>query len=165
MPEGRPSLLDRLFPRQVDNRFDGHRSALWLLGLLIALKLIVSLNSIFNTAQVAQGADGIPLDSFGPAAARQVLVLFALLALGQLMLALIGLAALIRWRALVPFLYLISLAEQLARRFLVQAQPGPRPETTAIAFYMTWGILALLALGLALSLLPARGDAPAERRR
>jgi hypothetical protein len=158
MSEGRRALLDRLFPRQVDNRFDGHRAALWLLGLLVALKLIVSLNSIFNTALVAQGADGIPLDSFGPAAARQVLVLFALLALGQLMLALIALAALIRWRALVPFLYLVSLAEQLGRRLLVQAQPGARPETTAIAFYMTWGILALLALGLALSLIPARGE-------
>lgn len=164
MSEGRRSLLDRLFPGKVDNRFDGHRAALWLLGLLVALKLVVSLNSIFNTALVAQGADGIPLDSYGPAAARQVLVLFALLALGQLMLALIALAALIRWRALVPFLYLVSLGEQLGRRFLVQAQPGPRPDTTAIAFYMTWGVLALLALGLALSLIPARGETPAERR-
>ena len=155
MADGRSSLLDRLFPRQVDNRFDGHRSALWLLGLLVALKLIVSFNSIFNTALVAQGADGIPLDSFGPAAARQVLVLFALLALGQLMLALIALAALIRWRALVPFLYLVSLGEQIGRRLIVLTQPGPRPETTAVALYMTWGVLGLLMIGLLLSLLPA----------
>ena len=97
-------MLDRLFPRQVDNRFDGHRAALWLMGLLVALKLVVSLNSIFNTASVAQGADGIPLDSYGVAAAREVLTLFALTALGQLALALVALAALIRWRALVPFL-------------------------------------------------------------
>ena len=147
-------MLDRLFPRHVDNRFDGHRSALWLLGLLVALKLVVSFNSIFNTALVAQGADGIPLDSFGPAAARQVLVLFALLALGQLMLALIAVAALIRWRALVPFLYLVSLGEQIGRRLIVLTQPGPRPETTAVAYYMTWGVLGLLAIGLVLSLLP-----------
>lgn len=148
-------MLERLFPRQVDNRFEGHRAALWLLGFLVALKLVVSLNSIFNTATVAQGADGIPLDSFGPAAARQVLVLFALLALGQLILALIALAALVRWRALVPFLFLVSLVEQIGRRLIV-AQPGPRPDTPAIAFYMTWGVLAVIAIGLALSLLPGR---------
>ena len=151
------SLVDRLFPRQVDNRFDGHRAALWLLGLLVALKLVLSLNSIFNTAAVAAGADGIPLDSFGPAAARQVLVLFALMALAQLVLALIALAALVRWRALVPFLYLVSLGEQLARRFIVQAHDVARAGSSPIAWYMAYGVLAVLALGLVLSLLPARG--------
>lgn len=149
-------MLGRLFPRQVDNRFDGHRAALWLLGLLIALKLVVSLNSIFNTASVAAGADGIPLGSFSPAAASEVLTLFALNALGQLTLALIALAILIRWRALVPFLYLVSLAEQLARRFVVQVHDLARAEASPVAWYVTYGVLAVLALGLLLSLLPAR---------
>lgn len=157
-------MLERLFPRQVDNRFEGHRSALWLMGLLIALKLVVSLNSIFNAATVAQGADGIPLDSFGAAAANEVLTLFALTALGQLALALVGLAALIRWRALVPFLYLLSIGEMLARRLIVATQAGPRPEAGAIAWYVTWGVLALLALGLALSLVPARRDRSLEEK-
>jgi hypothetical protein len=148
-------MLNRLFP-QADNRFEGHRAALWLLGLFVALKLVMGLNSIFNPASVAAGADGIPLASFGPAAARQVLLLFALLALGQLMLALVALAALIRWRALVPFLYLVLLAEQLARRFVVRAHDLAPGGSGAAGSYLTWAILALLALGLALSLLPAR---------
>ena len=151
-------MLGRLFPRQVDNRFDGHRAALWLLGLLIALKLVVSLNSIFNTASVAAGADGIALDSFGPAAASEVLTLFALNALGQLALALIALAALIRWRALVPFLYLLSLGEMIARRLIVGAHEAARPESSPVAWYVTYGVLAVLALGLLLSLIPARGE-------
>ena len=150
-------MIERLFPRQVDNRFEGHRAALWLLGLLIALKLVVSLNSIFNTASVAQGADGIPLDGFPPAAAREILTLFALSALGQLALALVALAALVRWRALVPFLYLLSLGEMLARRAIVQAHEVARPESSPVAWYVTYGFLGVLALGLLLSLLPARG--------
>lgn len=150
-------MLERLFPRQVDNRFDGHRAALWLLGLLIALKLVVSLNSIFNTASVAQGADGIALDSFGPAAAQEVLTLFALTALGQLVLALIALAVLVRWRALVPFLYLVSLGEMLARRAIVAAHDVARAGSSPVAWYVTYGVLALLGLGLVLSLVPARG--------
>lgn len=82
-------LLGRLLPRHADNRFVGLRPALWLFGLLIFLKLVIGLNSIFDTASVASGADGIPLDSFGPTAARQVLILFALIALGHVFLALI----------------------------------------------------------------------------
>ena len=89
-------MLNRLFPKQVDNTFDGNRAALWLLGLFIALKLVMSVNSILNTASVATSADGLPLDSFGPAAARTVLMLFAMVSLGQLTLAVIALTTLIR---------------------------------------------------------------------
>ena len=153
-------MLNRLFPRQADNRFDGHRAALWLLGLFVALKLVMSLNSIFNTASVAAGADGIPLDSFGPAAAREVLTLFALMALGQLALALIALAVLIRYRALVPFIYLVSLGEQIARRFIVQAHEAARTESSPAVGYVIYAVLALLALGLVLSLIPARRRDP-----
>ncbi len=149
-------MLDRLFPKQIDNRFEGYRAALWLLGLFIALKLVMSVNSIFNTASVASGADGIPLDSFGPAAAREVLLLFALTSLGQLTLTVIALTALIRYRAMVPFIYLALLGGQLARRLIVQSYVVARTESVPVGWYVTFGLLALLTLGLVLSLIPAR---------
>lgn len=149
-------MLNRLFPKQVDNRFDGHRAALWLFGLFIALKFAMSVNSILNTASVAAGADGLPLDSFGPAAARTVLMLFALLSLGQLTLAVIALTTLIRYRAMVPFMYLVLLGEQLARRFIVQSYAVARTESTPVGWYVNFGLLALLTLGLVLSLIPTR---------
>lgn len=149
-------MLNRLFPAQADNRFEGLRPALWLLWLLVFLKLAMSLNSIFNTESVAAGADGIPLASYGPAAAREVLLLFALMALGHLMLTLIALAALVRWRALVPFIYLMLLGEHLARRAIARSFAPPGAEVTDIAWYVTYGLLTLLILGLALSLIPAR---------
>ena len=65
-------MLSRIFPPQADNRFAGQGAALWLLGLYIALKLVMSLNSIFNTEAVAVGADHIPIGSYGAAAAREV---------------------------------------------------------------------------------------------
>ena len=149
-------MLGRLFPAQADNRFDGYRASLWLLGLFVALKLVMSLNSIFNTESVAAGADGIALDTFGPGAAREVLTLFALTALGQLALAVIALAALVRYRGLVPFLYLMLLGEGLGRRLIVQAHDVARTGSGAAGWYINLALLALLALGLALSLLPAR---------
>lgn len=148
--------MNAILPGRVDNDFAGLRPALWLLGLLIALKLVMSLNSIFNTASVAAGADGIPLDSFGPAAAREVLLLFALVALGQLFLTLIALTALIRYRALVPFIYLVLLSEHLARRLIARSYALPGAESTAIALSVNYALLALLALGLLLSLIPRR---------
>jgi hypothetical protein len=149
-------MMGRLFPAQADNGFEGYRASLWLLGLFIALKLVMSLNSIFNTEWVAAGADGIALDTFGPAAKQELLTLFALTALGQLALAVIALAALVRYRALVPSIYLMLLGEQLGRRLIVQAQDVARTGSGGAGWYINLGLMALLALGLALSLLPAR---------
>jgi hypothetical protein len=149
-------MLNRLLPRQVDNTFDGHRAALWLLGLFVALKLVMSVNSILNTASVASGGDGLPLDSFGPAASRTVLMLFALMSVGQLALAVIALTTLIRYRAMVPFVYLVLLGEQVARRSIVQTYAVARTESSPVGWYVNFGLLALLTVGLVLSLIPTR---------
>jgi MYXO-CTERM domain-containing protein len=154
----RPPLLTRIFPAQVDNSFDGYRTALWLLGFYVALKIVMSVNSIFNTESVAVGGDGIPLDTFGPEAARSVLMLFSLMSLGQLALALAALATLIRWRALVPFTYLLLIGEHLARRFIVQSYAVTRTEGTPAGVYVNYALLALLAIGLVLSLLRRRRE-------
>ena len=145
------SLLQRLLPAQADNRFGGLRPALWLLGLLIALKLIMSVRSILSTASVAAG-DGIPLDSLDPVASREVLTLFALASLGQLALTLIALTVLVRYRALVPFIYLVLLAEGVARRLIVQGQAPERAQTVPAIPILIYGLLALTAIGLILSL-------------
>ena len=150
-------MFNRLFPAQADNRFTGHRSALWLLGLYVALKLVMGVNSILNTASVAAGADGIPLDRFGDEAAREVLKLFASTSLGQLTVALIALAILVRYRALVPLIALVLLGEHLARRAIVQSYAAAGTEGSAVGLSINLGLLALLALTLALSLIPGRG--------
>ena len=150
------SVLERLLPRQADNRFAGRRAALWLLGLYIALKLVMSFNSIFNTEAVAVGADHIPIGSYGAAAAREVLTLFALTALGQLALALVGVTVLVRYRSLVPFIYSVLLAEHLARRLIVQSYSVVRTDGGSTALYVNLALMGLLALGLLLSLLPRR---------
>lgn len=149
-------ILAQILPRQVDNRFDGHLASLWLFGFFIALKLAMGVNSILNTASVAAGADGIALATFSPAAVREILALFALTSLGQMTLALIALTALIRYRALVPFMYLVLLIEALARRLIVQSYDLTRTATASAGFYINIGIIVLLAAGLVLSLTARR---------
>jgi len=149
------TVLTRLFPEQFDNRFQGHRLALWLLGLFVALKLVMSVNSILNTASVAAGADGFRLESYGGDGATAVLMLFALVAVGQLMLALLALTALARYRAMVPFVYLLLVLDQIGRKILVQAYDTARASETA-GSYVSVGLFALLALGMVLSLVGRR---------
>lgn len=143
------SVFDSLFPRQIDNRFDGPRPALWLLGLFVALKLAMSANSILNTASVAVGADGFRLESYGADGAAAVLMLFALSAQSQLVLALLALASLVRYRAMVPLVYLLLAVDQGGRRILVQLYDVQR---ASAASYIGFALLAILVAGLALSL-------------
>ena len=154
-------MLERLFPAEAGNRFPGHRAALWLLALLVFLKLAMSLNSIFNTQSVAVGADGFRIAEYGADGGRAVLMLFALAALGQLALTLVALTALLRYRALVPLVYLLLTAEHLARRLIVESYAVERSGSGGpIAWYVNLGLLALLALGLALSLVRRREERP-----
>jgi hypothetical protein len=155
-------VLDRFLPPRVDNTYRGHKLALWLLGLLLFMKAAISVNSIFNGYTVAQSADGIPLDAFTPAGARTVVSLFGLLGVSQLMFCLLGVLVLVRYRALVPFLFALLLLEHLGRRVIVWLMPIPRtgsPPGPGINL----GLLGVMIVGLALSLwkrdhLPAAGD-------
>ena len=158
-PWARTAVLERLLPRQVDNRFEGKRAALWLLGLYTALKLAMSVNSIFNTESVAAGADGIPLASYGSAAAREIVTLFALVGLGQLALTAIAAITLIRYRGMVPLVFLLLLGEALGRRFIVLGNEPVRTATGSGALYINFALIGLLAVGLLLSLWPRRPSA------
>jgi hypothetical protein len=139
-------------PRQVDNTYRGQRLALWLFGLLLLVRGAMGLNSIFNGRSVASSADGIPLDRFTPAGAQTVVALFALLGLSRLVLTVIGVVVLLRYRTLVSFMFALFLLEQLSRYLIVQQIPIPRTGTPP-GSAINLGILAVTVLGLTLSLL------------
>ena len=151
-------MIARLFPGQFDNRYEGWRTALWILGLLLFLRLVMSVNSIFNTESVAAGADKFPLASYGADGARAVLMLFALHSLAELMLVAVGIAALARYRAMVPFVFLLLTAEHVGRRLIVQGYAIDRSAPTTAAYVINYGMLALLVAGLVLSLIPRRTE-------
>jgi len=144
-------MLETLLPRHADNTMRGSRIALWLFGLVVLLRLVIGLNSIFNTREVASGADGIPLDTFTPAAAQTAETLFALLGLGHLTLAVLGLLVLVRYRALVPLMFVLLLLQQLGRILILHFRPHAGALTPS-GSAVTYVLLAAMALGLALSL-------------
>src|SRR5438034_4863438 len=103
----RTAMFNQILPRQVDNTYRGRKLALWLFGLLVLMKAGISLGTIFNGYTAAGSADGIPLDTFTPAGARAVVSLFALWGLSQLMICLLCVSVLVRYRAMVPFTFAV----------------------------------------------------------
>jgi hypothetical protein len=144
-------MFARLFPKQFDNTYRGHWLALILFGLLLLLDAVIGTNSILNTRSVMTGADGIPLDSFSPQAAQEAILEFALLGLWRLFFVLLGLVALIRYRAMVPFLFLLLIVQQLAGR-LVHALHSTEGGLTQAGSVVVWGMLGVIVVGFVLSL-------------
>ena len=149
-------ILGAIFPKQADNTYRGQIAAIWIMVLVVLAKCAMAANSVFNTSYVASAADGIPLDRYTGGGAEAVIALFALLGLCQLVLALIAVLALIRYRSLLPLFYLIFLAEQLSRKWLIALHPIVRNGEQSVGLTVNLVLLGLLALGFVLSLVKRR---------
>jgi hypothetical protein len=144
-------MLSRLFPRRIDNSYSGSGIALWLLALVVLVKAAMSLNAIFNGYLVASSADGIPLDTFSPAAARTVVALFAIWGVAHLTFCVLGILVLVRYRGIVPALFALLLFEHLSRRVVFHFLPVAKVGTGA-GTYVNLGLVAVMVVGLGLSL-------------
>jgi len=144
-------MFNPLFPQRVDNTYRGYKLALWFFGLLVLMKLAISLNSIFNGYSVASSADGIPLDTFTSAGAQAVVSIFALLGLAHLMICLLCILVLVRYRTLIPFMIALLLLEYLGRKLILHFLPIAKTGTPP-GFIVNLVLLALMIVGLALSL-------------
>ncbi len=147
-------MLARIFPKQIDNNFRGHWLAILLFVPVVLVKLTIGVNSIVYTRYIATSADGIPLDSFSAGGAQTVVALFALLGLFQLLLALQGVVVLIRYRAMIPFTYLLLVIQQFANKAILLVHPIARSGTpgSQIGSAVVLAILAATLIGFALSL-------------
>ena len=152
-------MLGRLFPKQFDNSYQGYWIAIWIFVPVVILRLLMGANSILFTRRTAATADGFPLDSYGPAAADAVLLLFAMLGLFLVLPSLLSILALMRYRTMIPLLYLFFLVDELGRKAILFAHPMTRagaPDSPA-ASYVVFAVLSLTVLGFVLSLLERPG--------
>ena len=111
-------MLQRVFPPALDNRFPGHRIALYAFYALTAVTLWRSQHHLFAHDGGAQSIASIPLDTYSDSGADTVVGIFALWGLSQLIIGLIYLLVAIRYRSLIPLLYVL-LTLEYAMRFWV----------------------------------------------
>ena len=159
-----------MFPKQLDNAsYRGHTLALWLFAPLTLIKLamgfnVSGLNPWIDNRYIATSVDGIPLDSYGPEAASTFMFMFASWGLILFVLGLLGLIALVRYRALVPLLYVLFAIEQFGRFYLNKLHPIERAvksDAISPSALFNYGLMAALALalGLILALWPRQRNA------
>ena len=144
-------MLNQLLPERIDNTYRGSKVALWLFVLLVLGKIAMSLNVIFNGRLVAITADGIPLDTFTPAAAQTAVALFAIWGSAHLTICLLCILVLARYRAMVPLMFALLLLEHLGRKLVLYFVPLVRIGTPP-GFVINLVLLGVMIVGLLLSL-------------
>ena len=149
-------MLDHLFPRTIDHAYRGQKAALWLLGIVALMKMTMGFNTVVNGQYVLRSADGVPLDSYSAAAAQTIVAAFALWGWGLLLFAMIAILALLRYRSMTPFVFLLLLTEHLGRKVILQFIPVVR-SVTVPATWINTALLALMVVGLVLSLWQRHG--------
>lgn len=153
-------MLSRIFPEQFDNTYRGCWLAIWLFVPIVLVKAVMGvnvagLNPLISNREVLTTADRIPLDTFSAEAASLVVFLFASWALGLLLLSLLGIVVLLRYRAMIPLMFLLLSIEQIGRRILLLVNPivwTVETEGISAGALINWALTAALVIGFALSL-------------
>lgn len=110
-------ILSIIFPKQIDNNFKGYKIALYAFYALTAITLWRSQHHLFAPDGGAQTIASIPLDTFTLAGSQAVIGVFGLWGLSQLVIGLVYLLVAIRYRAMVPLMYLLMIVEYSFRAF------------------------------------------------
>lgn len=153
-----------LFPKTIDNVYRGHWLALVLFAPVLLFKSIIGfnvagLNPTITTARILISADGVPLDSYPADAVAEIVYASASWGFVMVLLALVAVLALLRWRALSPFVILLFTAEQGFRqtRAVLERMAEPAAEAArSLGFYINWGFTIALVLALALAVIPRK---------
>lgn len=113
-----------ILPERIDNHFPGHRAVVAIFAFITLITLGRSLFHMLAPDGGAQSVAHIPLSTFSPAAAGQaVIFVFALWGLSQLMMGLLYVLALIRYRALIPLLLVFMFLEYGGRYLIGHVRP------------------------------------------
>ncbi|PYS49212.1 MAG: hypothetical protein DMF68_10740 [Acidobacteria bacterium] len=144
-------MFDKLLPQSIDNTYRGYKIALWLFGLVVGVRITQSLSVIFNGYDTARAADGIPVATYTPEAAQQMVALFSQGSLWRLTLGLLCVLVLVRYRSAVPLMFALLLLNYLTGQLIFQFVPLVRTGTPP-GPYVNFGLFILMIVGLVLSL-------------
>lgn len=144
-------MLERLLPQPIDNTYRGHQLALWVLALVVLVKITQSVVIIFDGYSIVMTADGIPLDTYPPAAAQTIVAIWALSGFERLIISLLCVLVLVRYRSMITFMLALLGLDYLARQLILHFVPLVRTGTP-LGPRVNFILFSLVIVGLALSL-------------
>ena len=110
-------IIKLIFPKQYNNQIVGSKIALYAFYMLTAVTLWRSQHHLFAADGGAQTIATVPLDTFTTAGAQAVIGVFGLWGLSQLIIGLVYLLVALRYRAMVPLMYVLLIVEYSFRAF------------------------------------------------
>jgi len=145
-------MLARILPAGVDNRFRGQVVALWLFVPLALMKVMLGVTHIVRADGGAQSVSTMPLDTYPAGAAQNIIGLMARMGLEQLLLGLIFVVVLLRYRALIPLMYLVAVLHFLGSKVIGEMKPLALAGVSGAAtMHLIVGAISVAGLVLALT--------------
>ena len=147
----------KILPAQIDNHYRGLKISQYAFFLISAVTLVRSLIHVFAPDGGAQSIATIPLDSYSAEAASTVILMFSLWGLSQLLMGIVYLGVSLKYRSLIPAMYVLVIFEYAMRIVIGQMKPilttGTAPGSIG-----SWIMVPVCAVLLALSLIPAKSS-------
>jgi len=153
-------MLGRILPLNIDNTYRGPKLTVWLLIPIIVIKAVIGLTSMFGGLSVLQGAHNVSAGAFPPEAAQLLVLILARSGLATLVITLLCVVVMIRYRALIPATYVLLLLQHTGNSILLLRESVIMGVSRATVVGLV--LLFLTVVGLFASLLGGAEDA--ERR-
>ena len=110
----------RVFPKQLDNSFRGNRIAVVVFALITVFTLVRSCIHIFAPDGGASSIAGINTSVEG---GSNIISMFALWGLAQLLMGLVYVVVFFRYKSLIPFMYILIIIEYSGRVLIGMVKP------------------------------------------
>lgn len=139
-------LFNKIFPCTIDNKYRGHVVALYAFYVATLATVVRSCVHIFAPDGGAQSIATIPLDTYSAQAANAVVFVFALWGLSQLLIGVLYVIVLFRYKSLIPLMYLSLVAEYLGRLLIGHFKPVELAGTApgGVGNYLVFPLMLLL---------------------
>ena len=107
--------MKKLIPEKIENKIPKNKFVYYFCWLLVGFNFFRSLEHIFAEDGGAESIAGIPLSSYSPEAANNIVSIFAQWGFSQLVFASILLIVVLKIRELIPLMLLIISLENILR--------------------------------------------------
>jgi hypothetical protein len=145
-------VFNQLLPQRLDNTYRGSKLGPWVFALVVAFRAAQMEGVLVNGASILRDGHGIPLDTFSPAGVKTLAAIYALSGLCRLVLLLLCVLVLVRYRSAIPLMFTLLVLDLVAGQVvLLHFVPIVRAPTASIVDLV---LLAVAIVGLALSLWP-----------
>jgi len=117
-------IIDAILPEKITNEFKGHKIAFYVFIGIVVMTLVRSCIHIFASDGGAQSIAGFPLNTYPEAASSMIILIFSLWGASQLLMGFVYLIVLIRYKGLIPLMYVLIFIEYLSRFLLGVFKPA-----------------------------------------